>query len=69
MSVINLKKSRKRHKKFKKAKEKNGDPRAKKPATTPGKPRHELTEEEIQARLDSRNEAETSDEQKVKVIS
>ena len=34
-----------------KAKEKYGDPRAKKPATTPGKPRHELTEEEIQAQI------------------
>lgn len=37
------------------AKEKYGDPRAKKPAggsaTTPGKPRHELTEEEIQAQI------------------
>lgn len=35
-----------------KAKEKYGDPRAKKPTTfTPGKPRHELTEEEIQAQI------------------
>ncbi len=35
-----------------KAKEKYGDPRAKKPAVhTPGKPRHELTEEEIQAQI------------------
>ncbi len=34
-----------------KAKEKYGDPRAKKPVTTPGKPRHELTEEEIQAQI------------------
>lgn len=35
-----------------KAKEKYGDPRAKKPAThAPGKPRHELTEEEIQAQI------------------
>lgn len=35
-----------------KAKEKYGDPRARKPATfTPGKPRHELTEEEIQAQI------------------
>ncbi len=35
-----------------KAKEKYGDPRAKKPAAyTPGKPRHELTEEEIQAQI------------------
>jgi len=35
------------------AKEKYGDPRAKKPggATVPGKPRHELTEEEIQAQI------------------
>lgn len=36
------------------AKEKYGDPRAKKPAggaATPGKPRHELTEEEIQAQI------------------
>lgn len=34
-----------------KAKEKYGDPRAKKPVNTPGKPRHELTEEEIQAQI------------------
>jgi translation initiation factor IF-2 len=35
-----------------KAKEKYGDPRAKKPVThSPGKPRHELTEEEIQAQI------------------
>ncbi|MEI6020367.1 MAG: translation initiation factor IF-2 [Bacteroidota bacterium] len=35
-----------------KAKEKYGDPRAKKPGpATPGKPRHELTEEEIQAQI------------------
>lgn len=34
-----------------KAKEKYGDPRAKKPVATPGKPRHELTEEEIQAQI------------------
>ncbi len=35
-----------------KAKEKYGDPRAKKPTThSPGKPRHELTEEEIQAQI------------------
>ncbi len=34
-----------------KAKEKYGDPRAKKPVSTPGKPRHELTEEEIQAQI------------------
>ena len=35
-----------------KAKEKYGDPRAKKPTVhTPGKPRHELTEEEIQAQI------------------
>ena len=34
-----------------KAKEKYGDPRAKKVVTTPGKPRHELTEEEIQAQI------------------
>jgi len=35
-----------------KAKEKYGDPRAKKPGpSTPGKPRHELTEEEIQAQI------------------
>ena len=35
-----------------KAKEKYGDPRAKKPGpTVPGKPRHELTEEEIQAQI------------------
>lgn len=35
-----------------KAKEKYGDPRAKKPTThAPGKPRHELTEEEIQAQI------------------
>jgi translation initiation factor IF-2 len=35
-----------------KAKEKYGDPRAKKPgAAAPGKPRHELTEEEIQAQI------------------
>lgn len=35
-----------------KAKEKYGDPRAKKPTTNaPGKPRHELTEEEIQAQI------------------
>ncbi len=35
-----------------KAKEKYGDPRAKKPAAhSPGKPRHELTEEEIQAQI------------------
>lgn len=35
------------------AKEKYGDPRAKKPGgtTAPGKPRHELTEEEIQAQI------------------
>ncbi len=34
------------------AKEKYGDPRAKKPGpATPGKPRHELTEEEIQAQI------------------
>jgi len=35
------------------AKEKYGDPRAKKPGgtTVPGKPRHELTEEEIQAQI------------------
>lgn len=37
------------------AKEKYGDPRAKKPGTSgpavPGKPRHELTEEEIQAQI------------------
>jgi translation initiation factor IF-2 len=34
------------------AKEKYGDPRAKKPGVaTPGKPRHELTEEEIQAQI------------------
>ncbi|MCC6369651.1 MAG: translation initiation factor IF-2 [Bacteroidia bacterium] len=35
------------------AKEKYGDPRAKKPAgnNAPGKPRHELTEEEIQAQI------------------
>jgi translation initiation factor IF-2 len=36
------------------AKEKYGDPRGKKPAgsgTAPGKPRHELTEEEIQAQI------------------
>lgn len=34
------------------AKEKYGDPRAKKPgAPAPGKPRHELTEEEIQAQI------------------
>lgn len=36
------------------AKEKYGDPRTKKPggsASTPGKPRHELTEEEIQAQI------------------
>ena len=34
-----------------KAKEKYGDPRAKKPANAPGKPRHELTEEEIQSQI------------------
>ncbi|MDP1803497.1 MAG: translation initiation factor IF-2 [Bacteroidota bacterium] len=34
-----------------KAKEKYGDPRAKKLVNTPGKPRHELTEEEIQAQI------------------
>lgn len=35
-----------------KAREKYGDPRARKPAgTTAGKPRHELTEEEIQAQI------------------
>lgn len=35
-----------------KAKEKYGDPRAKKPGpSAPGKPRHELTEEEIQAQI------------------
>ncbi|MBL7920917.1 MAG: translation initiation factor IF-2 [Bacteroidia bacterium] len=34
-----------------KAKEKYGDPRAKKTVNTPGKPRHELTEEEIQAQI------------------
>jgi translation initiation factor IF-2 len=34
-----------------KAKEKYGDPRAKKPASAPGKPRHELTEEEIQSQI------------------
>jgi translation initiation factor IF-2 len=35
-----------------KAKEKYGDPRAKKPGpNVPGKPRHELTEEEIQAQI------------------
>ena len=34
-----------------KAKEKYGDPRAKKPVAAPGKPRHELTEEEIQAQI------------------
>ncbi len=35
-----------------KAKEKYGDPRAKKPGPSiPGKPRHELTEEEIQAQI------------------
>lgn len=35
-----------------KAKEKYGDPRARKPGpVTPGKPRHELTEEEIQAQI------------------
>jgi len=34
-----------------KAKEKYGDPRAKKPVNTPGKPRHELTEEEIQSQI------------------